>query len=88
MTDFAAADRRSVRAHIKGYSLRAAVYSVFLSVESVLGRSAKAPQDFERVSRYVFFRRDALARVGSMAGYIATAGIGLFGGGLLFHYMG
>lgn len=87
MADYAGSDRRSVRAHLEGKSMRAAAYSVFHAFEAMLGRSSKAPQDFLRLSRFFFKRSDGFARAGRALSYGVTAVVGLVAGGALYFFL-
>ena len=87
MSDFAATDRRSVRAHLNGTSMRAVGYSLFHAAEKALGRSNNASQDYMLLSRYVFGRREMFARLGRGLGYAVTAVVGLIGGGVLYLWL-
>ena len=49
MADFAGSDRRSVKAHIKGNSLRAKSFSTFTAVAKAVGRGDRAADDFSIV---------------------------------------
>lgn len=84
MADFAATDRRSVRAHINGTSLRAKVFSGFSRVAAVLGRGDRAAADYKAISRFVFRLRDALVRAARRVGHGSVAVIGLAAGVALY----
>ena len=87
MADFAATDRRSVRAHLNGTSMRAVGFSLFHVAEKALGRSDRASHDYMLLSRYVFSRREMVARVGRGFGYAVTSVAGLIAGGALYLYL-
>jgi len=88
MADFAASDRRSVHAHLKGKSLRAKAFNTFTAVAKALGRGDCAADDFKAVSRFVFKRRDALNKLGKKLAGLATAVVGLsVGAGLFFLFV-
>jgi hypothetical protein len=84
MADFAATDRRSVKAHLKGTSLRAKSFTAFTTIAKALGRGDRAADDFKATSRYFFKRRDAIRAFGQKVGRFATAGVGLAAGVALY----
>ncbi len=84
MADFAGSDRRSVKAHLKGNSLRAKSFSTFTAVAKAVGRGDRAADDFKATVRFFFKRRDALLSFAKKTGRVATAGIGLAAGVALY----
>ena len=84
MADFAATDRRSVKAHLKGTSLRAKSFTAFTTIAKALGRGDRAADDFKATVRFFFKRRDALLSFAKKTGRVATAGIGLAAGVALY----
>ncbi len=84
MADFAATDRRSVKAHLKGTSLRAKSFTAFTTIAKALGRGDRAADDFKATSRYFFKRRDAIRAFGQKVGRFASAGLGLAAGVALY----
>lgn len=57
MADFAGSDRRSVKAHLKGNSLRAKSFSTFTAVAKAVGRGDRAADDFKATVRFFFKSR-------------------------------
>ena len=87
MADFAASDRRSVKAHLAGKSIRAKAYVVFEALAGCFGRAEKSPEDFQAISRFFFKRRKLLRSFRQAVMRIATAIFGLFCGGALYYWM-
>lgn len=87
MTDFATSDRRSVKAHLAGTSLRANAYITFAALAACVGRADSAPEDFFAISRYFFTRQAKIAAVAATVGRIATAVVGLVAGGALYYFL-
>jgi len=87
MADFAGSDRRSVKAHLAGTSIRARAYVVFAALAACVGRASSAPEDFFAISRYFFMRQAKIAAVVAAVGRIATAVVGLVAGGVLYYFL-
>ena len=89
MADFAAMDRRSVKAHLNGTSVRARSFSAFCRIARVFGRGATAAEDYKAVTRFVFKRRDALRRFGKRVANVLVAAVGLtVGAGIYLWWLG
>lgn len=85
MSDFASTDRRSVKAHIEGRSIRAAAYTMFVALDSCIFRAEKAQDDYLALSRFFYTRRGKVKRVASAIAYITTSVVGtILGAGLYF----
>ena len=84
MADFAASDRRSAKAHLRGTSFRAAAYVGFAALAGCVGRGKSAPEDYKAISRFLWRRRDKFLAIRNTLGRIATACVGLVAGGALF----
>lgn len=84
LADFAATDRRSVKAHLNGTSVRARSYSAFCRIARAVGRGATAADDYKAVTRFVFKRRDALLRFGKRVANVSVAAVGLTAGAALY----
>ena len=87
MADFAASDRRSVKAHLAGTSFRAMAYIAFAALATCIGRGQSAPDDYLAISRYLFRRRDKFRAFRDAMVHVATAVVGLVAGGLLYYLL-
>lgn len=87
MLDFAASDRRSVKAHLAGTSFRANAYVAFAALAGCVGRAKSAPDDFLALSRFVFQRRNKIRAFCGFVGRVATAVVGLVAGGILYYFL-
>lgn len=87
MTDFAASDRRSVKAHLAGTSFRAKIYIVFSAVAGCVGRAETAAEDFVALSRFVFKRQHKIRAFCGFVGRVGTAMAGLIAGGILYYLL-
>ena len=83
MADFAASDRRSVKAHLAGTSYRAMAYIAFATLAACVGRGESAPEDYLAISRYLFRRRDKFRASRDALVHVTTAVVGLVAGGIL-----
>lgn len=84
MADFAATDRRGVKAHLNGTSVRARSLSAFCRIARMVGRGATAADDYKAVTRSVFKRRDALRRFGKHVANVLVAAVGLTVGAAIY----
>lgn len=87
MTDFAATDRRSAKAHLQGKNLRVKAFMAFSTMANLVGRGDRAAEDFKMASRFFFKRRESFRRAGKTAAQYATAAVGLVAGAMLYYYL-
>lgn len=83
MADFAASDRRSAHAHLRGTNLRVHLFNAFVVGETLLGRRAHAAQDFEHLSLVAYRNIPRLRRFKQGLGRVMLPAFGLAVGAAL-----